>query len=331
MAALSALVFSLSWWLGLYLLARDPRKPVLVLAAVGLTSFAAVVALDAVRMVVSGSDLLEQHRDLSGRGAGHRLVRGARSSCPGRATPGAAGQARSSLIAGVAALALRRRGDGGQRRRPAAAGPLGDVRRHLAVVAGRDAAGGVRTVAAAAGGGLPRGRDVVLRARQRDPRHPARARAQLACPGVHRVRRRAARRRGRDVGRVRRRPGAARRHAALVRRDGRGGRAVRRPGVDRHGVDGGADGADRAAVHQRRDRDLDQRAGRPTGRAARPARVLPLAGSARRPRGAAPHRGRAAAAVGQPARRASTTTPSPGSPVARSATTATCPSWSPAR
>ena len=53
MAALSALVFSLSWWLGLYLLARDPRKPVLVLAAVGLTSFAAVVALDAVR-VASG-------------------------------------------------------------------------------------------------------------------------------------------------------------------------------------------------------------------------------------------------------------------------------------
>src|SRR6185295_9118732 len=53
MAALSSLVFSLSWWLGLYLLARDPRKPVLVLAAVGLTSFGAVVALDAVR-VASG-------------------------------------------------------------------------------------------------------------------------------------------------------------------------------------------------------------------------------------------------------------------------------------
>jgi hypothetical protein len=51
MAALSALVFSLSWWLGLYLLARDPRKPVLVLAAIGLTSFALVVALDAVRVV----------------------------------------------------------------------------------------------------------------------------------------------------------------------------------------------------------------------------------------------------------------------------------------
>lgn len=57
MAALSAVVFALSWWLGLYLLARDPRKPVLVLAALGLASFAAVVALDAVRLV-SGVDAL---------------------------------------------------------------------------------------------------------------------------------------------------------------------------------------------------------------------------------------------------------------------------------
>jgi hypothetical protein len=57
MAALSAVVFALSWWLGLYLLARDARKPVLVLAAIGLTSFAAVVALDAVRLV-SGSEAL---------------------------------------------------------------------------------------------------------------------------------------------------------------------------------------------------------------------------------------------------------------------------------
>jgi hypothetical protein len=57
MAALSAVVFALSWWLGLYLLARDPRKPVLALAAIGLTSFASVVALDAVR-VTSGSDFL---------------------------------------------------------------------------------------------------------------------------------------------------------------------------------------------------------------------------------------------------------------------------------
>ena len=59
MIALSALVFALSWWLGLYLLARDPRKLVLVLAAVGLTSFASVVALDAVR-VVSASALLSR-------------------------------------------------------------------------------------------------------------------------------------------------------------------------------------------------------------------------------------------------------------------------------
>jgi hypothetical protein len=50
MAAMSAVVFGLSWWLGLYLLARDPRKPVLVLAAIGLISFAVVVALDAVRV-----------------------------------------------------------------------------------------------------------------------------------------------------------------------------------------------------------------------------------------------------------------------------------------
>ncbi|MCP9270698.1 hypothetical protein [Mycolicibacterium arenosum] len=49
MAAMSAVVFGLSWWLGLYLLARDPRKPVLVLAALGLTGFAVVVALDALR------------------------------------------------------------------------------------------------------------------------------------------------------------------------------------------------------------------------------------------------------------------------------------------
>ncbi|MGV0745041.1 hypothetical protein [Mycolicibacterium sp. XJ870] len=59
MAALSAVVFTLSWWLGLYLLARDPRKPVLVFAAIGLTSFAAVVALDAVR-VTTESELLSR-------------------------------------------------------------------------------------------------------------------------------------------------------------------------------------------------------------------------------------------------------------------------------
>ncbi|ANW66377.1 hypothetical protein BCA37_24925 [Mycobacterium sp. djl-10] len=57
MAALSAVVFALSWWLGLYLLARDPRKPALALAAVGLCSFAVVVALDAVRLAASAQML----------------------------------------------------------------------------------------------------------------------------------------------------------------------------------------------------------------------------------------------------------------------------------
>jgi hypothetical protein len=61
MAALSALTFTLSWWLGLYLLARDPRKPVLALAAAGLCGFATVVALDAVRL---SSPV---HADLLGR------------------------------------------------------------------------------------------------------------------------------------------------------------------------------------------------------------------------------------------------------------------------
>jgi len=61
MAALSAMVFTLSWWLGLYLAAREPRKPVLVLAAVGLTSFAIVVALDAARVTSSAhADILSR-------------------------------------------------------------------------------------------------------------------------------------------------------------------------------------------------------------------------------------------------------------------------------
>jgi hypothetical protein len=62
MAALSAVVFTLSGWLGLYLLARDPRKPVLALAAIGLCGFALVVALDAVRTV--GPQTLQAHARL---------------------------------------------------------------------------------------------------------------------------------------------------------------------------------------------------------------------------------------------------------------------------
>ncbi|HEY1442304.1 MAG TPA: hypothetical protein VGF65_16130 [Mycobacterium sp.] len=61
MAALSAVVFTLSGWLGLYLVSRDPRKPVLALAALGLCGFALVVALDAVRTVsVAHAQLLSQ-------------------------------------------------------------------------------------------------------------------------------------------------------------------------------------------------------------------------------------------------------------------------------
>ncbi len=65
---MSAVVFALSWWLGLYLLARGPRKPVLALAAVGLTSFAVVVALDAVRLATPA------HAELLGRIEGYLVV-----------------------------------------------------------------------------------------------------------------------------------------------------------------------------------------------------------------------------------------------------------------
>jgi hypothetical protein len=65
MAALSAVVFTLSGWLGLYLLSRDPRKPVLALAALGLCGFALVVALDAVRTATPQA--LHGHAALLGR------------------------------------------------------------------------------------------------------------------------------------------------------------------------------------------------------------------------------------------------------------------------
>jgi hypothetical protein len=43
---LSVLAFAVAWWLGLYLLARDPRKPALRLAAVGLIGYAVAIAVD---------------------------------------------------------------------------------------------------------------------------------------------------------------------------------------------------------------------------------------------------------------------------------------------
>jgi hypothetical protein len=104
MAALSAVVFTLSWWLGLYLLARDPRKPVLVLAAIGLTSFASVVALDAVR-VVSGSDVLSSVEVylVSVPGIAWFAVL-LEMSRPSETWRGRAGEI--ALVAGVAAVAL---------------------------------------------------------------------------------------------------------------------------------------------------------------------------------------------------------------------------------
>ncbi|MFE3258923.1 hypothetical protein ACFXPS_18060 [Nocardia sp. NPDC059091] len=46
MVWVSAATFGVAWWLGLYLLARDPRKPLLRRAAIGLLAFAAAVVAD---------------------------------------------------------------------------------------------------------------------------------------------------------------------------------------------------------------------------------------------------------------------------------------------
>ncbi|CAN5794814.1 hypothetical protein BH09ACT7_BH09ACT7_38380 [soil metagenome] len=106
MAALSAVVFALSWWLGLYLLARDPRKPVLALAALGLCGFAVVVALDAVRITAT------THAELLGRIEVYLVVVPGVAwfavllelSRPGEHWRGRFGEL--ALIAGVAALAV---------------------------------------------------------------------------------------------------------------------------------------------------------------------------------------------------------------------------------
>jgi hypothetical protein len=106
MAALSAVVFTLSGWLGLYLLARDPRKPVLALAAIGLCGFALVVALDAVRTTsVVHAQLLSQLEiylvAIPGVAWFAVLVELSRPSDSPRARTG-----ESLLVAGVGALTL---------------------------------------------------------------------------------------------------------------------------------------------------------------------------------------------------------------------------------
>ena len=132
MAALSALVFSLSWWLGLYLLARNPRKPVLAFSAVGLCSFAMAVALDAVRLVTHSA--LLGHVEIylvavPGVAWFAVLLEIARplTTATGHAP------ARSLLVSVAAALTLARRHARRPRRGAAAARPCGDVRGDLAV------------------------------------------------------------------------------------------------------------------------------------------------------------------------------------------------------
>ena len=101
MAALSAVTFALSWWLGLYLVARDPRKPVLALAALGLCGYAVVMALDTVRLAAPA------HAEMLGRIEIYLVA------VPGwRGSPGAAraGPARRVAPAGS------RRGTGRDRR-----------------------------------------------------------------------------------------------------------------------------------------------------------------------------------------------------------------------
>ena len=133
MAAMSAVVFGLSWWLGLYLLARDPRKPVLVLAAVGLTSFAVVVALDAVRLTsATARRAAEPDRGLPRRRARRGVVRGAaRTVAAGRqlAQPGGRDRRGGGRVRGCALVGAALAGGG---ERAAAPRALGDVRGDLA-------------------------------------------------------------------------------------------------------------------------------------------------------------------------------------------------------
>src|ERR1700686_37995 len=214
MAALSAVVFTMSWWLGLYLLARDPRKPVLVLAAIGLTSFAVVVALDAVRVLSAA------HADLFSRIEIYLV-----------AVP---------AVAWFAVLVELARPCDSWRSRAGEA-------LLIAVVAAAVLAGAV--LAGSVDGPLRAGHWVMFAVISVSA--PG---AQLAGTGLDGLRCRAARVGGGAVGFLRRGSGVTRRHAAVLRRDGRGGRTVRRPGADRSRRRRSgllrADRADCAAVHQ---------------------------------------------------------------------------------
>ena len=128
MAALSAVVFTLSWWLGLYLLARSAKTRA-GLAATGLCGFALVVALDAVRVVsVAHAGLLSQIEIYLVAVPGWP---GSRSCSNWRARRDLARRATElSLVAVVAAATLVGAGMAGVSR-AAAHRALGDVRGDL--------------------------------------------------------------------------------------------------------------------------------------------------------------------------------------------------------
>lgn len=54
MTAILVAAFGLAWWLGLYLVARDPRKPILRRAGGGLVGYALVLAAEGLAMAVRG-------------------------------------------------------------------------------------------------------------------------------------------------------------------------------------------------------------------------------------------------------------------------------------
>lgn len=53
MTAVSVVTFGLAWWMGLYLLVRDPRKPLLRRASIGLLAYALVIVLPLPPMAVA--------------------------------------------------------------------------------------------------------------------------------------------------------------------------------------------------------------------------------------------------------------------------------------
>ncbi|MCP3801631.1 hypothetical protein NLX83_20425 [Allokutzneria sp. A3M-2-11 16] len=56
----SVVAFGVAWWLGLYLIARDPKKPTLVRAGVGLLAYAAALAVEALLPHAQSQDVLRE-------------------------------------------------------------------------------------------------------------------------------------------------------------------------------------------------------------------------------------------------------------------------------